>query len=441
MAHELARRPNGKVSEVYVSGAERQGAYGLLATENVATVVIAEAMFGADARRCAGLPFVFSVIDGSSLTLADHEGRKGFGSVGTRSQGARGLKVISSLLVSPEGVTQGLGAQVWWARGEIAAESHELRDTQDKETKHWLTAISKTRGVMAANAPETRCWYLIDREGDAWPILMEAGKSGSWFTIRGNHNRRIKLEDGSSSYLRDVINRTAVASEYYLAVSGGPRRQAREAKMSVRACSTEVEFRNKRTGKRMSQRLNVVLAREEQTTPEGEDPIEWLLLTNHEVDTVDQMHQVVFGYAQRWRIEDFHRTWKSGTCDAERMQLRSMDAATKWATLLAAVAVRTERLKLLSRQKPDQPARGEFTSVELQAIVLVRFGAQAPKHLSPSTQPTLQQVVRWVAEIGGYTGKSSGGPPGSITISRGLREVLVVARALAACDAVGRICD
>ena len=26
----------------------------------------------------------------------------------------------------------------------------------------------------------------------------------------------------------------------------------------------------------------------------------------------------VFGYAQRWRIEDFHRTWKSGTCRVEK---------------------------------------------------------------------------------------------------------------------------
>jgi len=43
-------------------------------------------------------------------------------------------------------------------------------------------------------------------------------------------------------------------------------------------------------------------------------------------------------------------------------------------------------------------------------------------------------VVRWVAEIGGYTGKSSGGPPGSTTIARGLEQVLVVARALAALE-------
>jgi hypothetical protein len=441
MASELAQRPNGKVSEVYVGGAERQGAYGLLASKKVATAEIAEPMFVADARRCAKMPFVFSVIDGSSLTLADSDEAKGFGSIGSRSQGARGMKVISSLLVSAEGVTQGLGAQIWWARGAVAEKPHEKRETKDKETQHWLDAISQTRELFASQAPGTKCWFLIDREGDAWPVLMEANKGNSWFTVRGNRNRRIRLKDGSESYLRDALDRTAKASEYRLAVSGGPGRQAREAKMIVRACSAEVEFRDKRTGRRMLQLMNAVLAREEDTTPAGEKPIEWLLLTNREVGTVDQMHEVVFGYAQRWRIEEFHRTWKSGTCDAEAMQLRSVEAATKWATLLAAVAVRTEKLKLLSRQKPNRPAKEEFTAIELQAIALVRFGAAAHKHLGRGTEPTLQQVVHWVAEIGGYTGKSSGGPPGSITISRGLRDALVVARALAARDAKKPTCD
>jgi len=39
---------------------------------------------------------------------------------------------------------------------------------------------------------------------------------------------------------------------------------------------------------------------------------------------------------------------------------------------------------------------------------------------------------RGLAELGGYTGKSSGGPPGTITISRGLAKVRAAADAIAA---------
>ena len=33
--------------------------------------------------------------------------------------------------------------------------------------------------------------------------------------------------------------------------------------------------------------------------------------------------------------------------------------------------------------------------------------------------PTMATAIRWIAELGGYTGKSSGGPPGATTIGRG----------------------
>jgi hypothetical protein len=39
--------------------------------------------------------------------------------------------------------------------------------------------------------------------------------------------------------------------------------------------------------------------------------------------------------------------------------------------------------------------------------------------------PTLAQAVTWLAEIGGYMGpRVAGGPPGSITIRRGLEHIL-----------------
>ena len=44
----------------------------------------------------------------------------------------------------------------------------------------------------------------------------------------------------------------------------------------------------------------------------------------------------------------------------------------------------------------------------------------------------MQDVTLWIAQIGGYTGKSSGGPPGSITLARGLNDVRATVRALEA---------
>jgi hypothetical protein len=132
----------------------------------------------------------------------------------------------------------------------------------------------------------------------------------------------------------------------------------------------------------------------------------------------------------RWRIEELHRTWKSGACQAEDSQLRSPGAVIKWATILIAVAVRIERIKQLAREQPDRPATDEFSPVEIRAAALLRFGKAGEAQLRGRV-PTIQEVTLWIAKVGGYTGAtSSGGPPGSVTIARGLKDVRAAAKAL-----------
>jgi len=432
VAARAARQPAGRISEVFTNAAERQGAYGLLEQERVAPGQLAEAMFAACARRCATEPFVFIPLDGSSLTLTDKEANK-FGAIGTAEGGARGIKVISALCVSPAGVPLGLGSQTWWTRPDAPAElSYELRPTEQKETRHWLTTMSQARECMRREAPKTRCWFQLDREGDAWPILMQADAEGHWFTIRGSHNRRVLDRRGGKTYLRSVLEKQGAGCTYQLPVSAGPKRTARMANMIVRACSVTFDLRDRRASRWFTKDVNAVWAREICTTPSGEAPLEWLLLTNHSIESAEEIARIVYGYSQRWRIEDFHRTWKRGACRVEETQLRSTGATIKWATVLAAVAVRIERLKHLSRSEPQRPGTDEFSAIELKAIVLLRFEDQPKKRPPPDHVPTIGEATQWLAEIGGYTGKSSGGPPGSTVLARGLKQVQTAVRTLRA---------
>src|SRR5437867_13124454 len=107
VAAQAARRPAGAVTATFCNDAERQGAYGLLESKAVAAQQVAEAMFAACARRCAEEKFVFCAVDGTSLTLTDHEHCKDFGSVGSRAQGARGIKVINAMVLIVPGCSAG----------------------------------------------------------------------------------------------------------------------------------------------------------------------------------------------------------------------------------------------------------------------------------------------------------------------------------------------
>jgi hypothetical protein len=437
MASRAARRPAGRVTEAFSNDAERQGAYGLLESEAVSADQVASPMFVACARQSEGEPFVYCAVDGTSLTLTDTGRTKGFGSIGSRAAGGQGIKVINAMVLSPEGIPIGVSSQRWWVRPPRRRKEHrEALRPEEKETRHWLDAIEQTRQVMQEHAPGTRCWFQLDREGDAWPILKQAGLDGQWFTVRSSHNRRVILPDGKRSTLRALLAEQPVLATDSLEVRGAPKRQARIAKMELRACQATLEIRDKRTAKRSLMTVNVVQALERGTTPAGEKPIRWILLTNVPIETLQEVRGVVTGYSMRWRIEEFHRAWKSGACRVEETQLRSPSAVIKWATILTAVAIRVERIKQLARETPERPATDEFSALEIRAAALLRFEKSAQAQLLANPNPSVREVALWIAKIGGYTGTaSSKNPPGSVTLARGLKELRVAVRTL---QALGR---
>jgi hypothetical protein len=171
--------------------------------------------------------------------------------------------------------------------------------------------------------------------------------------------------------------------------------------------------------------FNCVHVREERAR-RGDKPVEWWLLTTAPVTTLEEALNVARNYTTRWRVEEFHRAWKSGVCNVERSQLRSANAFMRWATIGAAVAARAERLKTTSRTTPHVSALTELTQYEIDAAIIL----SKTKRFVPGDALTLEEAVGLIAGIGGYTGKSSGGPPGVRVISRALDRVLAAAAAL-----------
>ena len=97
------------------------------------------------------------------------------------------------------------------------------------------------------------------------------------------------------------------------------------------------------------------------------------------------------------------------------------------------VATRISRLTYLAREKPEQPSETEFSQDEIDATILLR----RPPTWKPGQKPTLGRLVGWIAELGGYTGKSSGGPPGATVIGLGLERVKTAAELLAGAKQLG----
>jgi hypothetical protein len=386
-------------------------------------MAVGAALGEATARRARAGGSAFVVLDGTSLTLTDTAGTKPFGSIGPRACGARGLKVLNAYAVAPDGAPLGVAAQVWWQRGE-RANKRKYRSVAQRESRHWREAAACAAERFARLAPSTRPHFLGDREADASALILQLHRAGHDFTIRANATRNV-LIGGKKVQLRRLLPKLPVVATSKIEVRANRRRRARSAHLVVRASRVTVLFRDHHTKATHPVSLTVVWAREVRTTPRGEKPLDWVLYTTSHVRSAASARRVVWNYTLRWRIEDFHRTWKTGHCRVEDTQLRTANAVIKWATILAAVAARAERLRHRAREAPDDSAETEFSRDELDALLFLKADEKRRNEVVPDSGPvSLAQAVRWVADLGGYTGKSSGGPPGAVTIARGLERIL-----------------
>lgn len=430
MAARAMQRPSGKVSDVYDSPAERQGAYDFIESPQIKAKAIGLAMAQNTARQSAEHDWVYVPLDGTSIKLWDGTaGRKDFGAIGTYANGATGLKLDHALAVTPDGVPIGIAAQVWWSRPrkrERPRRPSFKEPLATKETQHLLACIDQVVENFGKHAPGTKCWFQMDRGCDAQYVLLRLASSGHFFTVRSQSLRRMITDGRRRIWVKAALRREPELGRFELDLPKTETRAARRATVCVRAKRVTLQMRDKWKRKRFDLPTNVVLVQEEGTRA---DKVDWLLLTNQPVSSYEEALAVVHGYTQRWRIEEFHKTWKSGACNVEDTQLHSAERVMRWATLLSAVAARVEKLKRLARSSPDLDASEELTPAEITALVLLKRKRKMANEQVPD-HPSIATATRWIAELGGYTGKSSGGPPGSITIARGLERLALAAEVL-----------
>jgi hypothetical protein len=422
MAAAVARRPSSRVTEVFDQTAEREGAYRMLSNAAVAREALTEAMCEATACRCAVHDRVYVAIDGSSLSLRDPRDIRGLGGVGAWKNFGRGLHVATALALDPQGVAIGVCAQTWWARTERSPQRRpSRRKLADKETRFARNTLDDATHRLHELAPDTHVITIMDRGFDCWPVLQTAEQDAR-FIVRARLNRRLLDESrGGRRYLVPTLESQPVRGRYAVDVPAQPGRPARRATLQVQTARVCLELRVSKQ-ERQYVHLHAVLAREV-GGPRGAS-LSWMLLTTESTETFEKAVQIIQAYTLRWRIEEMHRMWKRGGGDVEQTQLRSRQAIEKWATLHCAVAARALHLTQLARTHPERPAIEEFTPDEIDAAIVLR-AKRTPFQLGD--RPSLGQIVRLIADIGGYTGKSSGGPPGPTVIGRGLERVELAA--------------
>lgn len=425
MAAQLAAEPQGRISKVFTIASEREAAYRQIRSKAWEAQALVKSARAAVVERARELPFAYVAIDGTSLNLGGPTSPRELGRISSGS--ARGVEVMTGLALSPRGVPLGLVAQRHWIRPEGKPRLPAVRrPLEEKESRHWLELVSEVSESFAKGG--ARPWFQCDRGADIKELLAAAENGSYWLTVRCHANRRVIRP--RRTLVRELLRELPAAGLHQVRVPARDGRPERVATLEVRFQKVTVRSQNAWSKKQVTFALTLVEVRE---VGHRQAPLHWMLWTNRHVATVQDAIEVVEGYTCRWRIEEFHRAWKS-ILKVEDNQLRSLATIAKWATLTAVTAARVEEFKRLSREQPDRAASESLSPDEIDATLLLR----TPKNVPPGAL-TLGQLVRWIADLGGYTGKSSGGPPGSVVIARGFEKVLHTAQTLAALRAAGRL--
>jgi hypothetical protein len=419
MATQLATHPAGRITGAFDQPAEREAAYRFVESSKFDAAALGAAMHHATARRAAAYAEVIVPVDGAALAVV-HAGT-GFGPVSNKDH-PNGAQAMTALAVTPAGVPLGLLGQVFWTRSRKRAPEYryDRRPVSERETGHWLTVLSQAAAALRRAAPTTTPWFQLDRGGDCADVLLHALALDAQVTVRACYDRVV-----TGGKLWGKAAAGTFLGTYPLRVTV-PGCKPRTAIIAVRARLVELHLRRGPLGAGQVNlvRMWVVEARERRRQSDG---VLWRLLSTKPAASLEQARAIIAGYTRRWRIEEFHLAWKSGACGIEQSWLRMGEHFFKWATLAAAVATRFERIKFLSRTEPARPALDEFTRDEIDGAIALR----KPKGITFGYEPTLGEMTRWVADLGGYTGKSSGGPPGIRVIARGFDRVEAAAVAIA----------
>lgn len=417
LASSLGRDPEQSFPDVFEDSAELEAGYRFFNNPRVDAAEILRPHVTATAARLASVDRALAIHDTTEFVFGGKSPRRGL------EDGDR-FHAHFCLAVSADGRREPLGVLAIdsWVRGEKKGtrSTEQRRKEGDRESKRWLAQSI----AVEAEAGTTVLVHVEDREGDIYESLAARLERGMHFIVRAQTKRVVATgDDGEEEQYTNILEhlraqprrleRDIVLSRRDNGRTKGPHQDRAGRHVRIAIGATQVTIRRSRKDSRdvvKSITLNAVHVIEIDP-PEGEQPVEWLLLTTEPIETVDDIAFVVDSYRARWVIEEYFKSLKTG-CKYESRQLESYDALLRALSIFAVVAWRLLWTRFFAQHAPLTPAN--FFSTDAQLGVLTAQGRIGPN-------ATVDDFLRAVAKLGGHLKRN--GAPGWLVLWRGYRKL------------------
>jgi len=392
---QLASHIGASVVQASGDSASIEGAYRLLRNPKVKANDIAKSGFESLLPSLAKSSKILALEDTSTLSY-QHGVAKQLGITGpTKESKKKGILAHSVLMVDAiSEETIGLGEQYLWCRKDADfGQKHDRkkRAYEDKESYKW----QRSSEAMAERfAPVIdRIISVCDRESDIYEYIKYKQNNQQRFVVRANHTRKLS---GTCKDNKTLVNQQLSKISYQVQVKQKGGRKARLANVAVRV--TEIVLTppsNKRHCEEL--KLNMISC-QEINAPKGVKPLSWYLYTNEEINISVEALDIIRYYELRWRVEEFHKCWKSAGTKVESLRLQSKSNLEKMIVITAFVSTRLLQLRELVTDK--NKAKKTDVSLVFSQFEWQLLWAKTEKKILPKTNPSLYWAYYAVAKLG-----------------------------------------
>lgn len=421
MASRLARQIGTSMAACCNGDAAAQsGSYRLLRNESVAPQAIAEGGFGSTFGQIGASQTLLAIEDTTSVSYR-HAVAAELGVTGTDPAAkARGYLVHSVMLIDADTeLTVGLVDQQRWCRDAAThGKKHQRKQRAyiDKESFKWQRSSEQMAERLGTQTMQ-QVISVCDRESDIYEYLRYKCRHAQRFVTRASVDRRI---EGHTQRLFATLETQAEHFGYKsVPVPQRGGRKARIARVELRAMPLALcppRNGDNRNGKALP--VNAVLVREV-NAPADVKPLRWRLLSSEPINDSQAVFRVVRDYELRWRIEEFHKAWKSGA-GVERQRLQHAGNLERMMVITAFVAIRLLQLRerMAAEQAAPDDTKPAAIPLDSDEWRLLWVSTERKKPL-PDWPPSARWAYLALAKLGGFTDTKRTGRPGWATLWRG----------------------
>lgn len=431
---KLGNSPNLSIPASCGGWHETKAAYRFFGHERVTTESILNPHIESTLARMRQHSVVLLLQDTTTLNFTGQKEREDIGPINHEKH--LGLLLHPILAVTPERLCLGVLDTCHWSREKIrhrtarekSRDNHKI-PLEEKESYRWVKAYRKANEV-ALQVPDTMVITVADREADIYDLYHEAQhaylsqeSTAAYWLVRSSSNRKILNSNGRPDNEK-LIEKTKSTSPLCSITFEIPTKEKQIGRLVTQNLyATELTLcppdRKRKISTKYGDKtvaVTVVIATEV-NPPEGQEPLEWVLLTNVKIDDATGAHNILKWYLCRWQIEVYFRILKSG-CRIEKLQLTEKHRFDPCLVLYMIIAWRILYLTVLSRECPEVSCELIFSTEEWKIAHII-----LKKEPPPKEPPPLKVMIKMIASMGGYLNRKNDLEPGPTTLWIGLQRL------------------